>query len=179
MLGDLVKNRVDSKKPRVEGLTFIIDKFQSLDKESFELLSPFIDTVKIYGALPLLVPEMVLKKRIKFYHDFDVHVSTGSTIAEFAILENSITPLAKKAAEVGFDTLELGENNVDLLPEDKRKVVDVITSQDLDLLWKVGKKDPRHQLSIEETINKNRSGCGIRIKKSSARGKRRIGGRNL
>ena len=141
MLGDLVKNRVDSKKPRVEGLTFIIDKFQSLDKESFELLSPFIDTVKIYGALPLLVPEMVLKKRIKFYHDFDVHVSTGSTIAEFAILENSITPLAKKAAEVGFDTLELGENNVDLLPEDKKKVVDVIASQDLDLLWKVGKKE--------------------------------------
>ncbi|MFY9566438.1 MAG: phosphosulfolactate synthase [Nitrososphaeraceae archaeon] len=154
MLGDLVKNRVDSKKPRVEGLTFIIDKFQSLDKESFELLSPFIDTVKIYGALPLLVPEMVLKKRIKFYHDFDVHVSTGSTIAEFAILENSITPLAKKAAEVGFDTLELGENNVDLLPEDKKKVVDVMTSQDLDVLWKVGKKDPRHQLSIEETLTK-------------------------
>jgi phosphosulfolactate synthase len=66
LLEDLVKNRVDSKKPRAEGLTFIIDKFQSIDKESFELLSPFVDTVKVYGALPLLVPEMVLKKELSF-----------------------------------------------------------------------------------------------------------------
>jgi phosphosulfolactate synthase len=66
LLEDLVKNRVDSKKPRAEGLTFIIDKFQSIDKESFELLSYFVDTVKIYGALPLLVPEMVLKKELNF-----------------------------------------------------------------------------------------------------------------
>ena len=56
--------------------------------------------VKIYGALPLLVPEMVLKKRIKFYHDFDVRVSTGRTIAEFAILENSLDPFAKKAQKL-------------------------------------------------------------------------------
>jgi phosphosulfolactate synthase len=154
LLGDLVKNRVDSKKPRVEGLTYIIDKFQGLDRDSFELLSPFVDMVKIYGALPLLVPEMVLTKRIKFYHDFDVRVSTGSTIAEFAILENSLSPLAKKAAEVGFDVLELGENNIDLAIDDKKKVVDVIMSQNLDFQWKVGKKDPRHQLSIEETLVK-------------------------
>lgn len=154
MLGDLIKNRVDSKKPRIEGLTYIIDKFQGLDKESFELLSPFVDMVKIYGALPLLVPEMVLKKRIKFYHDFDVRVSTGSTIAEFAILENSLDPFAKKAAEVDFDVIELGENNIDLDIEDKKKIVDVIMSQDLDFQWKVGKKDPRHQLSIEETLTK-------------------------
>ena len=154
MLGDLIKNRVDSKKPRIEGLTYIIDKFQGLDKESFELLSPFVDMVKIYGALPLLVPEMVLKKRIKFYHDFDVRVSTGSTIAEFAILENSLDPFAKKAAEVDFDVIELGENNIDLDIEDKKKIVDVIMSQDLDFQWKVGKKDPRHQISIEETLTK-------------------------
>jgi phosphosulfolactate synthase len=154
LLGDLVKNRVDSKKPRAEGLTYLIDKFQGLDKESFELLSPFVDMVKIYGALPLLVPEMVLKKRIKFYHDFDVRVSTGSTIAEFAFLENSLDPFTKKAAEVDFDVIELGENNIDLDIEDKKKIVDVIMSQDLDIQWKVGKKDPRHQLSIEETLTK-------------------------
>jgi phosphosulfolactate synthase len=50
--------------------------------------------------------------------------------------------------------LELGENNVDLIPEDKKKIVDVNASQDLDFQWKVGKKDPRHQLGIEETLTK-------------------------
>ncbi|MDQ3839752.1 MAG: phosphosulfolactate synthase [Thermoproteota archaeon] len=150
----MIKDRVDSKKPRAEGLTYIIDKFQGVDKESFELVSPFVDMVKIYGALPLLVSETTLKKRIKFYHDIDVYVSTDSTIAEVAILENSVYPLAKKTAEFGFDVVELGENNIDLDIEDKKKLVDIITSHGLEFQWKVGKKDPRHQLSIEETLNK-------------------------
>ena len=32
-------------------LRTIIDKFQGLDKENFETISPYIDMVKIYGAL--------------------------------------------------------------------------------------------------------------------------------
>lgn len=165
MLGELVKDRVDSRKPRAEGLTYIIDKFQGLDKESFELVSPFVDMVKIYGALPLLVSETTLKKRINFYHDFDVHVSTGSTIAEFATLENLLIPLTKKIAEIGFDAVELGENNIDLDIEDKKKIVDIIMSQDLDFQWKVGKKDPRHQLSIEETLIKIDQAMTLGLKK--------------
>jgi phosphosulfolactate synthase len=165
LLGELVKDRVDSRKPRAEGLTYIIDKFQGLDKESFELVSPFVDMVKIYGALPLLVSETTLKKRINFYHDFDVHVSTGSTIAEFATLENLLIPLTKKIAEIGFDAVELGENNIDLDIEDKKKIVDIIMSQDLDFQWKVGKKDPRHQLSIEETLIKIDQAMTLGLKK--------------
>jgi phosphosulfolactate synthase (CoM biosynthesis protein A) len=128
------------------------------------LLSPFVDTVKIYDALPLLVPERVLKKRIKFYHDFDVQVSTSSTIAEFAILENSIPSIAKKAAELGFDTLELGENKIDLLPEDKKKIVEIIASQDLHFQWKVGKRSSPPTWH-RGNLNKNRLGHCIRIKK--------------
>ena len=165
MLGELVKDRVDSRKPRAEGLTYIIDKFQGLDKESFELVSPFVDMVKIYGALPLLVSETTLKKRINFYHDFDVQVSTGSTTAEFATLENSLIPLTKKFAEIGFDAVELGENNIDLDIEDKKKIVDIIMSQDLDFQWKVGKKDPRHQLSMEETLIKIDQAMTLGLKK--------------
>jgi phosphosulfolactate synthase len=33
-------------------------------------------------------------------------------------------------------------------------MVDIIASQDLDFQWKVGKKDPLHQLRIEETLTK-------------------------
>ena len=41
---------------------YIIDKLQGLDKENFGALDPFIDVVKIYGALPFLVLESVLEK---------------------------------------------------------------------------------------------------------------------
>jgi hypothetical protein len=60
MLDDLVKERIDSKKPRKEGLTYIIDKLQGIDKDNFEIISPMIDVVKIYGVFPLLVPDSIL-----------------------------------------------------------------------------------------------------------------------
>ena len=70
MLSELNKDRVDSKKPRKEGLTFIVDRLQVLDKENFEALSGYIDVVKIYNVIPIIIPETVLEKRIKFYHIF-------------------------------------------------------------------------------------------------------------
>ena len=150
MLKDLVKNRADQQKPRKEGLTYIIDRFQGLDKETFEIIAPFIDIVKIHSALPLLASDNLLKRKIKFYHDVGVRVSTGSTITEFAILEHSLERFAKEAAGIGFDTIEIGENSIDMSIERRRKIMDLITSLGIDVQWKVGRKDPRHQLNAEE-----------------------------
>jgi phosphosulfolactate synthase len=77
LLHDSIKERVENVRPRKEGLTFIIDKLQGLNKENFEIISPFIDVVKIYGALPLLIPDTILAKKIKFYHDSGILVSMG------------------------------------------------------------------------------------------------------
>ncbi len=88
MLDHLAGNRVDHKKLRHEGITYIIDKFQGFDRQNFEIISPFIDMVKIYGAYPLLISGDHLIKRIDFYHENNVLVSTGSTLTEYAIREN-------------------------------------------------------------------------------------------
>jgi phosphosulfolactate synthase len=154
MLDDLAKNRVDYKKPRKEGLTCTVDKLQGIDIENFSMIAPFIDVVKVYGALPMLVSEENLKKKIKFYSDFGVRVSTGSTITEFAISENSLERFVKESARVGFHIVEVGENSTDFTIEQKQKISDVIKSAGLEFQWKVGKKDPRHQLGIEETLEK-------------------------
>ena len=154
MLDDLAKNRVDPKKPRKEGLTCTVDKLQGIDRENFSLIGPFIDVVKVYGALPMLVSEENLKKKIKFYHDFGVRVSTGSTITEFAISENSLERFVQESAKAGFDIIEVGENSTDFSIEQKRTISDAIKSAGLDFQWKVGKKDPRHQLGIEDTLEK-------------------------
>lgn len=164
MLDDLKKNRIDSTKPRREGLTCVIDKLQSLDKDSFEALAPFIDIVKIYDAIPILVPESVLQKKIKFYHDFDILVSTGSALTEYSVLENSFDKFAKQAIKLGFDIIEIGENSIEMGLEQKKNVIDIILStssymadgeeKNISFQWKVGKKDPRHQLDVEEMLSK-------------------------
>ena len=154
MLDDLVKGRVDDKKPRKEGLTYVIDKLNGTYSDNFEILSPMIDVVKIYGIMPLLMPETLLQKRIKFYHDYNVRVSTGSTITEYAIIENSLDRFVTESAKNGFDIIEIGENNIDLDIEQREKIRDLILSKDLGYHWIVGRKDPRHQLGVNRTLEK-------------------------
>jgi len=154
LLDDLVKKRVDSTKPREQGLTHVTDKLHPTNMEDWGLISPFVDVVKINGALPLLASDSGIAKKIKFYHDLDIHVSAGNTLSEYALIQNSFDRFAKEASKLGFDILEIGENIVDLNFEKKKKLLDIAESHDLEIHWKVGKQDPRHQLSVEEMISK-------------------------
>ena len=154
MLDNLAENRVDYRKPRHEGITYIIDKFQGFDKENFEVISPFIDMVKIYGAYPLLISEEHLIKRIDWYHKNNVLVSTGSTLTEYALRENAFEKFIEESKIAGFDIIEISENNVNLSFEEKKKIVKILEGYDLRHHWKIGKKDPRRQLSLDETIKK-------------------------
>lgn len=152
MLDDLFKGRVDGKKPRQEGLTLTVDKLESFDRENFEILAAFIDQIKIYNTYPLLISNDLLQKRISYYHNFDIKVSTGSTLTEYAISENSLEKYIKECAKMGFDIIEIGENNIDIDIDKKKKISNSILSADLTFNWKVGKKDPRHQIGIDNTL---------------------------
>ncbi len=152
MLDSLIENRVDHTKPRRDGITYIIDKFQGFDKENFEIISPFIDMVKIYGAYPLLISGENLIKRIDFYHKNNVLVSTGSTLTEYAIRENVFEKFIEQCKIAGFDILEISENNIRLSIEEKKKMIKLMQSHNLRHSWKIGKKDPRRQLTLDETI---------------------------
>jgi phosphosulfolactate synthase len=154
LLEEYAKNRIDSKKPRNEGRTYIIDKLEGLDKENLEVLAPFVDVVKIYGILPLLISEETLKKKIKFYHALNIEVSTGSTISEYMIAENVFEKFVGEAAKIGFDIMEVGENSSNLNFEHKKKITESILAKELDVQWKVGKKDPRHQPPLDVTLGK-------------------------
>jgi phosphosulfolactate synthase len=154
LLEEYAKNRIDGKKPRNEGRTYIIDKLEGLDKENLEVLAPFVDAVKIYGILPLLISEEILRKKVKFYHDQNIKVSTGSTISEYMVSENVFEKFIEEAAKIGFDIIEVGENNTNLNFEQKRKIAESILTKDVDVQWKAGRKDPRHQLPLDVTLAK-------------------------
>jgi phosphosulfolactate synthase len=161
LLEEFVKSRIDVKKPRKEGRTYVIDKLEGLDKENFQIIAPFVDVVKIYGVLPLLIAEETLKKKIAFYHDYDVRVSTGSTISEYMVSENAFDRFVGESAKLGFDIIEIGENSADLNFDSKKKVTESILSKNLEFQWKVGKKDPRHQLSLDATLAKIEEGVKL------------------
>lgn len=154
MLNQLSDKRIDDKKPREQGITYIIDKLQGFDKENFTIISPMIDIVKIYGAYPMLISDEQLLEKIKFYHQNNVLVSAGSTLTEYAIRENVFEQFVKEVFTLGFDIIEIGENNIQLSPEQKKKASSMIKSHGLKHHWKIGKKDPSRQLPTEKTIDK-------------------------
>ena len=121
---------------------------------NFKIISPLIDMVKIYGTLPLMITDDQLAKRISFYHDHDILVSVGSTLTEYALLEKSFDIYVEDACRLGFDIIEIGENNVEIPFEKKKQITEKLNSKDLTPLWKIGKKDPRRQLSFDQTIAK-------------------------
>ena len=53
---------------------------------------------------------------------------------------------------MGFDIIEIGENNIDIDIDKKKKISNSILSADLTFNWKIGKKDPRHQIGIDNTL---------------------------
>lgn len=83
-----------------------------------------------------------MQKKIKFYHDYGILVSTGSTITEYSFAERLFESFVTEAARIGFDIIEIGENNIDLKIEEKEKIIEAVRSAGLRLHWKIGKKDP-------------------------------------
>jgi phosphosulfolactate synthase len=131
-----------------------VDKLQSFDRENFEILATFIDQIKIYNTFPLLISDNLLQKRISDYHRFDIKVSTGSTLTEYAISENSLEKFIKECSRIEFDIIEIGENSIDIDIDKKKRISDSILAAGLELNWKIGKKDPRHHIGIDNTLLK-------------------------
>ena len=62
----LTLDRTDNEKPRLEGITSIIDKLQPLDIENFKNIVSFVDLVKIPQSCFLLYSPTELERRINF-----------------------------------------------------------------------------------------------------------------
>ncbi|MBI2125923.1 MAG: phosphosulfolactate synthase [Thaumarchaeota archaeon] len=148
-LGDIFPSR--QAKPRSKGITMVLDRLQGTDKGEFEALAECVDVVKIGWGLSTLLSEEKLASRIGFYHRNSVRVSTGGTLLEIAVTKGKATEMIRVSRKVGFDIIEVSEGITDL-GEKKQDLVAEILSNGLDFVIEVGKKDPKNQLSLEETI---------------------------
>jgi phosphosulfolactate synthase len=77
------------------------------------------------------------------------------------VSENAFDRFVSESAKLGFDIIEIGENSADLNFDTKKKVTESILSKNLEFQWKVGKKDPRHQLSLDATLAKIEEGVKL------------------
>ncbi|MCI4328453.1 MAG: phosphosulfolactate synthase [Thermoplasmata archaeon] len=136
------------------GVTHVLDRLDALSEEALRPLARYIDVVKIGWGLPLLLPREVVRKRIKFYHDLGVEVSTGGTLLEYAVARDRAPAAIAEAKELGFDIVEVSDGVIELSSAQIAKLAEEVKSHRLDVFIEVGKKNPQNQLSLRETLDR-------------------------
>jgi phosphosulfolactate synthase len=142
------------QRPRKTGVTNILDRLHQLNPEEIRPLAAYIDVVKIGWGLPLLLPREEVRRRIAFYHQLQIEVSTGGTLLEYAVTRDRVGAMIDEAKELGFDIIEISDGIIELSPEQIDKLAQEVRRRRLDYYVEVGKKNPQNQLSLRETLDR-------------------------
>lgn len=131
---------VRSRKPRVSGVTHVLDK--GLPPASAEALveqaAHLVDVVKVGWGIGYVDP--TLRRRVAIYREAGLRVSLGGTLLEVAAAQGCVDALARWAIDVGIDTVEVSDGLCALGAEAKTGLVRRLTGDFL-VLAETGAKD--------------------------------------
>ncbi len=139
---------------RSAGKTMVLDRYLQGTVDSVRMLHGFVDCVKIGWGLSYILDEETLRSRIESFKKAGVTVSSGGTMLEIAVSKGKYMKALDGIARVGFDTIELSEGVVEIPRHIKREIAEFVRSSGLRLHTEVGRKNPKSQLSLEETIDR-------------------------
>ena len=151
----LTLDRTDNEKPRLEGITSIIDKLQPLDIENFKNIVSYVDSVKIPQSCFLLYSPTELERRIKFYHEHNISVAIDSKITDYALTNNTLNEYLRELLKFGFNIIEVEvimNNNFD----DNQKISEISNSFGIELQWKFNKKNSDNNIYNDNIFEKIR-----------------------
>jgi phosphosulfolactate synthase len=141
-------------KPHSSAITMVLDRLGYSVEETLALLSDYIDVVKIGWGLPFLLEANNLKHRVERYLQSGLFVSNGGTLLESAITKGKEETALTRLVSSGFNTIELSEGLIEVPFFKKKKIAEFVHGNNLRLHVEVGRKNPKNQLSLEETFQR-------------------------
>jgi phosphosulfolactate synthase len=151
----LTLDRTDNEKPRLEGITSIIDKLQPLDIENFKNIVSYVDSVNIPQSCFLLYSPTELERRIKFYHEHNISVAIDSKITDYALTNNTLNEYLREILSFGFNIIEV-EVNMNNNFDDNQKITEISNSFGIELQWKFNKKNSGNNIYHNNIFEKIR-----------------------
>lgn len=133
-----------SAKPRSQGWTMVMDKGLSPAETVvwLEMVASYVDLVKITFGTSALYPEKLLYQKIKAIREHGVSVCPGGTLLEIAVYQGKIRPFLTRAAEIGFDFIEISDGTIPISTSTRLRVIDLCREKGFRVITEVGKKDP-------------------------------------
>jgi phosphosulfolactate synthase len=129
-----------SPKPRVQGLTHVIDKGLNLrDIEGlFDTAGEFVDVVKLGWGTSYVTNN--LEKKIALYRSFETPVVCGGTLFEAAYARGKLEEYRQWLADNRFSHVEISDGTIDL-PRERKLALIAELSDDFVVMSEVGSKD--------------------------------------
>jgi len=129
-----------SPKPRIQGLTHVIDKGLNLrDIEGlFDTAGDYVDIVKLGWGTSYVTQN--LEKKIALYRSFDTPVVCGGTLFEAVVARDKLDAYRSWLSQNRFSHVEVSDGTIELPHERKLELIADL-SRDFTVLSEVGSKD--------------------------------------
>lgn len=143
---------VRTQKPRDFGLTMILDVGCGL-KETDDILEysrHLIDLWKLSFGTSAFIEKKLLQEKLQMLKEHDVISFPGGTLLEVALIEHHCRVFMRHAKELGFTAVEISDGTIPIPRFRRKNIIDCALNADLIPITEVGKKDPKHQPTVDQ-----------------------------
>lgn len=129
-----------TQKPRVNGLTMVMDKGLSVrEVEDFlEVAGPHSDIIKLGWSTSYVTPN--LERKLKVYKDAGIPVYFGGTLFEAFIIRNQFDDYRRILDKYGMELAEVSDGSIEIAHEEKCDYIRKLSEQ-VTVISEVGSKD--------------------------------------
>lgn len=132
-----------SLKPRIDGLTMVMDKGLSI-AEIHQLMSisaPYIDMLKLGFGTAFVTPN--LKEKIETIHSYKIPLYFGGTLFEAFLVRNKLNDYIAMCNEYAVNYVEISDGSLTIPESEKCKYIEQF-AKFTNVLSEVGSKDAAH-----------------------------------
>lgn len=130
-------------KPRIAGLTMVMDKGLSINevKNFLEVSDPHVDIVKLGFGTSFVTPK--LREKIELYKEAGMPLYFGGTLFEAFLIRNQFEDYIAVCKDYGIDYMEVSDGSITIPHAEKCGYIEKMTKYGT-VLSEVGSKDAEH-----------------------------------
>ena len=155
ILHGLLDEGYRKNKPRKTGLTMVID--HSLGPSQMEdylsIASNCVDFIKLAYGTTCASMAVALKRKLEIGKQHGIKICPGGSLFEALYWSGNLEPYLERIASSGFTAVEISDGIQPITRKDRDDAIKKAKALGLTVLLEIGRKDPKAQLSQEETIS--------------------------
>lgn len=146
---------VRSKKPRLQGLTMLMDPGVGIQafQDCLELAADYIDFIKLGFGTCSLTPPHILRKKLALAKEYQVSLFPGGTFFECFAVGGREEEYFEQLTTFGFEWVEISNGTISLDRQQRDEAIQTAKSMGLHVITEIGKKREGMTIPVRQLIN--------------------------